>query len=89
MGHASQVLDVANVARWITDTFAKDSPRLVVNQFFYIAGVIGRREADGDSLIWQNIREECVGGAIKHRNRDDIGAHPDKIGQRIMDSRLA
>src|SRR5260370_41533922 len=72
--HAGQRLDIADIPRWITDAFAKDCPRLVVDQFFYGVGLIRLREANGDSLIWKNVSEQRVGGAIELRNRDDVTA---------------
>src|SRR2546430_14603893 len=38
--HPGQRLDITDISRRITDTFAKDSPRLVVDQFFYGVGLI-------------------------------------------------
>src|SRR5579859_1146170 len=88
VGHASQLLDIANVSRRIADTFAENSAGMVVDQLFYIAGPIRFREAYGDSLVWQNMSEQRLSGAIQHRNRDDIAAHPGEIEHCIMDRRL-
>ncbi len=72
VGHARQRFDVADISRRIADTFAKDRPRLVVDQLLDILGTIRFREADRDSLAWQNVSEQCVGGAVELRNRDDV-----------------
>src|SRR5882762_1344513 len=68
VGDAGQPLDIANISSRITDAFAKYSPRLVIDQFFYCVRLIRLCETDGYPLTWQNMSEQCVGGAVELRN---------------------
>ena len=88
VGHTSQRLDVANVSRGITDGLAKDRPRSGIDQPFYGVGVIRLPETDGDSLAWQHVSEQGVGGAVELRNRDDVGAQSGDVEHRIIERRL-
>src|SRR6266478_4026627 len=88
MGYPSQSFDIADVSRRIADTFAKDRPRLIINQFFYGAGLIRVSEADGDSLIRQDMSEQRVGSAIELRNRDDIASQLGNAERCIIDGCL-
>ena len=51
--------------------------------------MIRLREADRDSLTWQNVSEQRVGGAVELRNRDDVGAQPSDVEHRIIERGLS
>ena len=88
-GDLGQRLDVADIAGRIADAFAKDAARIVVDQFFDGVGPIGFGKTHGDALARQNVAEQRVGGAVKLRHRDDIGAHRGEIEHGIIQRRLA
>ena len=65
VGDTGQRLDIADVSRRIADALAKDSARLVVNQFFYIFGPVRFRKAYRDALTGQQISEQCMSAFLR------------------------
>src|SRR5262249_47159963 len=47
-----QRLNVANISRRISNTFAKNRARAIVDQPFYGGGMVRLRKSDIDSLLW-------------------------------------
>src|SRR5262249_4190721 len=89
VGYVSERLDITNVSRWITDTFAKYRSRLVIEQLFYRLGLIRLRKADVDSLTPQNVGEQCVRSSGKLRTRNDVAAELRDVERRVIERRLA
>jgi hypothetical protein len=83
-----QGLNVADIAGRIADALAEHGTGVAVDQRLDRLGAIGFSKADLDALARQHVREQRVGGAVKLRYRDDVGAHGGKIEHGIIQRRL-
>ena len=86
--YARQRLDVRDVSRRIADAFAEDSTGVLIDQLLYCGRIIGVRKANCDTLIGQNIGEQCMCCAIKLWDRNDVTAQFRQVQHRIIDSSL-
>jgi hypothetical protein len=84
-----ELFDVADIAGWIADALAENPAAFLVDQRFDRVGLIGGGEANLDALARQDIGEQRVGGAVKLRDRDDIGADVGEVEDGVVQGRLA
>src|SRR5690348_13062755 len=66
--------NVTDVSRGIADAFAVNGSRPVIDELGNVSGAVRWGEADLDTLAWQDMTEQGVGGPIKLGNRNNIGA---------------
>src|SRR5580692_644533 len=79
VGYTREALDVADISGGVADALAENRARFVVDQFGNRFGLVALRKADGDSLAWQNMCEECVRGAVKLWDRNNVAAQLSNI----------
>src|SRR5579872_7112653 len=80
--HFRKRFDVANVAGWVSDRFAKNSLGIFVNQPLDRTRAVAFRQPAGDALSWQDMRKHCVGRSVELRDRDNIATRVGKIDER-------
>ena len=71
LGHRLQIADIAG---GISDCFAKQRARVLINQVFHVRRPVRCRKANLDALAWQDMGEQCVGRAVKLRHGDNVAA---------------
>jgi hypothetical protein len=89
MRHARERLDVADVARRVSDRLAEHRTGVVVDQLLDLVRPVARGEPHPDALARKHMGEQRVGGAVELRYRDDVAAEIGDVEQRIIERGLS
>src|ERR1700733_6359848 len=89
VGDPGQALDVTDVACRVADAFTEHCSRVLVDHFLDRLGTIALGKSDTDSLAWQKMSEEGVGGAVELRRGDHIASQLSYILHRVSHCCLA
>jgi hypothetical protein len=84
MRYISQCFDVANIASWISNAFAEDGFRIVVNQAFDGGRLVALGKSHCDAEAGQKVSKESISGAVNLRHRDDIVSEFGNVQHRVM-----
>src|SRR5271155_4605054 len=88
MGRFGQRLDVADIAGRITDTFAIDCGRVLVDNCIDRTRMVGFGKSHADAETGKNVSEQRMGRTIKLRHGNDIRAHSAYIEGSVVHCRL-
>ena len=84
VGDFRDSLDVGDVSRRISDTFAIDRTRVFVDQLFDVFGPVGHGKTRLDAALRKNMCEKGISRPIKLRSGNDIVPGFEDIDQGIL-----
>ena len=87
--HARQRLDVADVARGISDRFAEHRAGAVVDQLLDVGRLIACGEPYRHTLTRKYMGEQRMGGPVELRHRHDVAAEFGDVEQGIIQRGLS